>query len=70
LVARIGRRFSEALRLDLYAGAALDGGLRVKDANGIERYDQNRDPAALFRLSLVGSFLSFERAPATASVHP
>ncbi len=56
LVARIGRRFSEALRLDFYAGASLDGRLRVEDANGIERYDQNRDPAAILGLSLIGRF--------------
>jgi hypothetical protein len=56
VVARIGRRISEALTLNLYAGAALAGDLRVEDRDGNGLYDEDRDPAGLVGLSLVGRF--------------
>jgi hypothetical protein len=56
LVARIGRQFSDTLTLNLYAGAALAGNLRIEDPDGNRLYDEDRDPAALIGLSLVGRF--------------
>jgi hypothetical protein len=56
VVARIGRRISEALTFNLYAGASLAGNLRVEDRNGNGLYDEDRDPAGLVGLSLVGRF--------------
>ncbi len=56
VVARIGHRISEALTLNAYAGAALAGNLRVEDRDGNELYDEDRDPAGLVGLSLIGRF--------------
>lgn len=56
VLARIGRRFSEALSLDLYAGVSLNSELRVEDANGRGRYKEDLDPAATFGLSFSGRF--------------
>lgn len=56
VVARIGYRISDALTFNLYAGAALAGNLRVEDRNGNGIYDEDRDPAGLVGLSVVGRF--------------
>lgn len=56
VVARIGRRLSGGLSFNLYAGAALSGNLRVEDENGYRLYDEDRDPAMLLGVSLVGRF--------------
>jgi hypothetical protein len=56
VLARIGRRFSDALSLNLYAGVSLSSELRVEDSNGRGLYKEDLDPAATFGLSLAGRF--------------
>lgn len=56
VVARLGRQFSGGLSLNVYAGAALAGNLRVEDRSGQTLYDRDRDPAGLIGLSLLGRF--------------
>ncbi|WP_201098368.1 DUF6268 family outer membrane beta-barrel protein [Thiocystis minor] len=53
---RVGREFSETLKINLYAGAAMDSMLRVEDANGNRLYEEDQDPAAMLGLSLSGRF--------------
>jgi hypothetical protein len=56
VLARIGRRLSDGLTLNLYAGVSLESELRVEDAKGRGLYDEELDPAATFGLSLAGRF--------------
>ena len=56
VLARIGRRFSDALSLNLYAGVSLNSELRVENANGRGLYKEDLDPAATFGVSLAGRF--------------
>ena len=56
VLARVGRRFSDALSLNLYAGVSVNSELRVEDANGRGLYQEDLDPAATFGLSLAGRF--------------
>jgi hypothetical protein len=56
LLARIGRRFSDGLSLNLYAGVTVGSELRVEDASGRGLYSEDLDPAAIFGLSLGGRF--------------
>lgn len=56
VVARIGRELSDSLTFNFYAGAALAGNLRVEDSDGNGLYDEDRDPAGLIGLSLLGRF--------------
>ena len=56
VVARIGRELSDSLTFNFYAGVALAGNLRVEDRNGNGLYDEDRDPAGLIGLSLIGRF--------------
>jgi hypothetical protein len=53
---RIGRRFSDALSLNLYAGVSLESELRVEDAKGRGLFKEDLDPAGTFGLSLDGRF--------------
>lgn len=56
VLARIGRRFSDSLSLNLYAGVSLNAELRVENANGRGLYKEDLDPAGTFGLSLTGRF--------------
>ncbi|KAA6186340.1 hypothetical protein F2Q65_05975 [Thiohalocapsa marina] len=56
VLASIGRRFSPGLGLRLYAGAALNGELRVEDEGGRRLYSEDQDPAALVGLEIGGRF--------------
>jgi hypothetical protein len=56
VLARIGRRLSDGLSLNFYAGVSLDSELRVEDAKGRGLYTEDLDPAATFGLSLAGRF--------------
>jgi len=56
LVARIGKRVSDTLSLNLFVGATLAGTLRADDEDGNRLYDVDRDPAALVGLSLAARF--------------
>ena len=53
---RIGRRFSDALSLNLYAGVSLESELRVEDAQGRGLFKEDLEPAGAFGLSLTGRF--------------
>lgn len=53
---RIGRRFSDALSLNLYAGVSLESELRVEDAKGRGLFKEDLEPAGAFGLSLTGRF--------------
>ena len=53
---RIGRRFSDALSLNLYAGVSLASELRVEDAQGRGLFKEGLEPAGTFGLSLAGRF--------------
>lgn len=53
---RAGRRVGRGFALDLYAGALLDGRLRVEDSSGRELDEQEFDPAPLVGGTLSARF--------------
>lgn len=56
VVARIGRSLSEGIALDFYLGAETGSKLRVEDRNGNRLFSDDKDPAVLVGMSLVGRF--------------
>lgn len=56
VVARLGRKFSEELAVNLYAGLSLDGRLRLENSDGHCIYCEDRDPSAIVGIALTGRF--------------
>ncbi|EGV19190.1 DUF6268 family outer membrane beta-barrel protein [Thiocapsa marina] len=53
---QVGRDLTENLRINLYAGAAMETRLRVEDEKGRRLYEEDQDPAAMLGVSLIGRF--------------